>query len=328
MSAEVADYVLKRMVWAVALFFILTFVTFVIFYVIPHSSGAVIGRSIGQQDFRNQVNSSGSLVAQYWHFISNALQGNFGRSISNGRTVSSIIRNAAPVTMALVFGGAIFWMLIAIPVGVISALHPRTLFDRAGMIFVFIGISVHPVWLGLMFSYWFGYRLGWFPESGYCDAINPITRCGGPGPWAYHMILPWTTVALLFGAFYARMIRANVKENLHEDWVRTARAKGASEWTVVRNHVLRLALLPVMAALAIDIGGLALGVLGVSLFVETAFGLPGLGRTAATALQRNDLPVIVGIVVFVTVVIVVMNLIADILFAVLDPRVKLQTAHG
>ena len=317
-------YIAKRIVWAVVLFFVLTLVTFIIFYVVPHSRGAVIGRTVGLQDIRQQVNAGGSVFEQWWQFTSGFLfHGTLGNSIGTGRSVTSIIHDAAPVTVALVFGGAVFWMLIAIPVGLISALWPRSVFDRAGMIFILIGISVHPVWLGLMFSYWFGYRLDWFPQSGYCDMFYAVTRCGGPGQWAYHMILPWLTIALVFGAFYARMVRAQVRESLHEDWVQTARAKGASELTVVRSHVLRTAMLPIVAALAMDIGGLALGLLGVSLFVETAFGLPGLGRTAATALQRNDLPVIAGIVVFITAVVVVVNLIADLLYAWIDPRVKL-----
>jgi peptide/nickel transport system permease protein len=317
------------MVWAVVLFLVLTLVTYLIFYVIPHTRGAVIGRTVGLQDIRQQVNTEGSVIEQWWNFVTGfALHGSLGRSVGTGRDVMGIIQKAAPVTVALVLGGAVFWMLIAIPVGLISALRPRSLVDRAGMVFILLGISVHPVWLGLMFSYWFGYRLAWFPQSGYCDMFYAVTRCGGPGQWAYHMILPWLTFALLFGAFYARIIRANVKETLYEDWVRTARSKGASEWTVVRSHVLRTALLPVVVALAMDVGGLALGTIGASLFVETVFGLPGLGRTATAALQRNDLPVIAGIVVFVTAFVVVINLIADLLCAWLDPRIKLSGAPG
>jgi peptide/nickel transport system permease protein len=321
----VGVYVAKRVVWAGVLFLVLTLVTYLIFYVIPHSRGAVVGLTVGLQDIRQQVNTEGNVFQQYWSFVSGFLfHGTLGASIGTGRSVTSILWNAAPVTLGLVLGGAVFWMLIAVPVGLVSALRPRSLFDRAGMVFVLLGLSVHPVWLGLMFSYLFGFRLGWFPRSGYCDVFSPVTRCGGPGPWAYHMILPWLTFAMLFGAFYARIIRAGVRETLNEDWVRTARAKGASEWVVVRSHVLRMVLLPVVTALAMDVGGLALGTLGSSLFVETAFGLPGLGRTAATALQRNDLPVIVGVVVFVTAVVVVVNLVADLLYAWIDPRVKLR----
>ncbi len=322
-----ATYAVKRVLWGSVLFVVLTFVTYVIFFVVPHSQGAVAGRTAVAGDLRQAVNVHGGVLQQYWEFLTGILRhGALGSSAVTGRSVDSIIRDAAPVTVGLVLGGAVFWILIALAVGLVSAIRPRSLLDRAGMVFVLFGLSVHPVWLGLMLSYWLGFRLGWFPPSGYCDVFFTVTRCGGPGPWLSHMILPWFTFAMLFGAFYARIIRANVAEALNEDWIRTARAKGASEWKVIRSHVLRMALMPVVAALGMDIGGLALGTLGSSVFVETAFGLPGLGRTAATALQRNDLPVILGIVVLVTATVVVANLLADLVCAVLDPRIKTRGA--
>ena len=125
------------------------------------------------------------------------------------------------------------------------------------MVFVLIGISAHPVWIGLIFAYIFGFKLGWYADPGYCDVINPSTDCGGPVQWACHMILPWITFAILFAALYVRMIRANVIEAMNEDYVRTARAKGAPEWRVMRSHVLRNALLPVVTMLGMDIGARA-----------------------------------------------------------------------
>src|SRR5207237_10878534 len=147
--------------------------------------------------------------------------------------------HAAPVTASLVLGGALMWMLIALPLGILSALRPRSMIDRITMIFVLVGISAHPVWLGLVFSYIFGYKLGWTPITGYCNAINPVGGCGGPAQSAYHLILPWVTFALLFAALYARMIRANAMEALNEDYLRPARAQGASEARVMRSPLLR-----------------------------------------------------------------------------------------
>ena len=144
------------------------------------------------------------------------------------------------------------------------------------MVGVLVGISAHPVWIGLLFAYFFGFKLGWFPITGYCDFINPSGTCGGPVQWAYHLFLPWCTFAILFAAVYARMIRANVMETLNEDYVRTARAKGAPEWLVMRSHVLRNALLPVVTMLGMDIGI----ALGGAIFTESVYGLPGLGKTA------------------------------------------------
>jgi peptide/nickel transport system permease protein len=231
-----------------------------------------------------------------------------------------VVLNAAPVTASLVFGGAVVWMLIALPLGILSALRPRSLLDRAGMVFVLVGISAHPVWIGLILAYIFGYKLGWTPITGYCDMINPSTNCGGPVQWAYHMILPWITFAILFAALYVRMIRATVMETLTEDYVRTARAKGAPESQVIRSHVLRNALLPVVTMLGMDIG-LALGG---AIFTETVFGLPGLGQVALESIQQFDLPITQGIVVFGTVMILFFNLIVDLLYAFIDPRIRLS----
>jgi peptide/nickel transport system permease protein len=220
----------------------------------------------------------------------------------------------------LVFGGAIFWMLIALPVGILSALRPRSLLDRISMVFVLIGISAHPVWIGLLFAYFFGFKLGAFPITGYCDFIHPSGSCGGPVQWAYHLFLPWCTFAILFAALYVRMIRANVMEALNEDYVRTARAKGAPEWLVMRSHVLRNALLPIVTMLGMDIG-LALGG---AIFTESVYGLPGLGKTVIQAIEGFDLPVTQGVVVFATLCIITFNLLVDLLYAVIDPRIRLS----
>jgi peptide/nickel transport system permease protein len=210
-------------------------------------------------------------------------------------------------------------MMLAVPIGILSALRPRSLLDRLAMVFVLVGISAHPVWIGLIFAYFIGFKAGLTPITGYCDFINPSGDCGGPVQWAYHLILPWITFAILFAAVYVRMIRANVMEALTEDYVRTARAKGAPEWLVMRSHVLRNAMLPVVTMLGMDIG---LG-LGGAVFTETVYGLPGLGKTAITAINGVDLPVLQGIVVFSTTMIIFFNLLVDVFYAWIDPRIRL-----
>ena len=237
-------------------------------------------------------------------------------------SVNEMVTEAAPVTAALVFGGAILWMLVALPIGILSALRPRSLLDRCAMIFVLIGISAPVVWIGLLLQYFVGFRLGWTPNAGYCDVISPPegATCGGVWDWFYHMILPWTTFAILFAASYARMIRANVMDTLGEDYVRTARAKGAPESVVVRRHVLRNALLPVVTMLGLDIGV----ALGGAIFTEQIFGLPGLGRLALNSVLNLDLPTVQGVVVFATLAIIVLNLIVDVLYAYIDPRIRLS----
>jgi peptide/nickel transport system permease protein len=258
---------------------------------------------------------------QYGKFMKRlVIDQDLGRSFTNRQSVNHVIAQAAPVTASLVFGGAIFWMLIALPVGILSALRPRSLLDRFGMVFVLIGISAHPVWIGLIFSYFLGFKAGLFPITGYADFFNPSTEQGGPVQWAYHMFLPWTTFAILFAALYVRMIRANVMETLNEDYVRTARAKGAPESVVLRSHVLRNALLPVVTMLGMDIG-LAMGG---AIFTETVYGLPGLGKYVFDSIERVDLPVIQGIVVFATICIIIANLVVDLLYAWIDPRIRLS----
>jgi peptide/nickel transport system permease protein len=315
----VLAFAVRRLLWAVALCLTLSLVTFVIFYVMPTEQ--VQARGGGFTDLGRASQLNGPIVQQYGQWLWHIANGSMGDSFFSRRDVNSIIGAAAPVTISLMIGGAIMWMLIAVPLGVLSALRPRSLLDRTATTFVLLGISVHPLWLGLILSWLFGFKLHVLPGQGYCDLINPATNCGGPVPWFTHMLMPWFVFALVFAALYVRMIRASVMESLHEDYVRSAHAKGLSEWGAVRGHVLPNALLPVIAMLAMDIGRFALPT---ALFVETAFGLPGLGKVLYDSLVRNDLPVLVGIVVFTAVTVVVLNLIADLLYAVLDPRVQLR----
>jgi peptide/nickel transport system permease protein len=322
----VIRYVIRRLLWAVVLFIAVTVVTYIIFFIIPADPArAVAGKNPTPemiQRARHYLGIDKPVYQQYLRFLDRlVIHQDLGRSFANRESVNSEVAKAAPVTASLVFGGAIAWMMIALPIGILSALRPRSLLDRASMTFVLVGVSAHPIWLGLIFSYFFGFKWGITPISGYCDFINPSAGadCGGPVQWAYHMILPWMTFAVLFAALYVRMIRANVIEAMHEDYVRTARAKGAPEGRVVRVHVLRNALLPVVTMLGMDIG-LALGG---AVFTETVYSLPGLGRTAVQALQALDLPTVEGIVVFSALAIIVFNLIVDLLYAWIDPRIRL-----
>jgi peptide/nickel transport system permease protein len=191
--------------------------------------------------------------------------------------------------------------------------------DRLSTVAVLIGISAHPVFIGLVASYFFGYKLGWFPITGYCDLISPSTQCGGPVDWFYHLILPWTTFAVLFAAFYVRFIRSSVLDTVNEDYVRTARAKGASERTVIVKHVLRNALLPVVTILGLDVSV----ALGGAIFTESVYGLPGQGLIVRQSLDNYDLPTIQAVVVFATMMIILFSLVVDLLYAVIDPRIRI-----
>jgi peptide/nickel transport system permease protein len=317
-------YLVRRILWAAVLFLVVTVVTYVIFFLIPvNPAQQACGQRATPQCIAVATEHLGldkPVYYQYGKFLYRlVVHFDLGRSFQNRQEVREIVLDAAPTTASLVFGGVVLWMLIALPIGILSALRPRSLLDRTTMVAVLIGISAHPVWIGLILSYFVGYKLGWTPITGYCDFFNPATACGGPIEWAHSMILPWATFATLFAALYVRMIRANVMEAINEDYVRTARAKGAPEWLVMRSHVMRNAMLPVVTMLGMDIG-LALGG---AIFTETVFSLPGLGRTALQAVTTFDLPTVQGIVVFSTVAIIVFNLIVDLLYAWIDPRIRL-----
>jgi peptide/nickel transport system permease protein len=318
-------YLVRRVIWAAVLLVAVTFVSFVIFFLVPASPARLMAGPQAPPEHVERIEKllglDDPVPVQYARFLKQlVLEQSLGHSFATRQEVNDIIRAAAPVTASLVIGGVVIWLLIAFPIGILSALRPRTLVDRAAMVFVLIGVSAHPVWIGLLLSYVVGFKLGLTPLGGYCDLINPSTSCGGPAQWAHALILPWFTFALLYAALYTRMIRANVMETMNEDYVRTARAKGAPEARVMRAHILRNALLPIVTILGMDIGLL----LGGAIFTESVFGLPGLGKTAVGALEGFDLPTVQGIVVFATLAIIALNLIVDLLYAVIDPRIRLS----
>ncbi len=321
-------YLIRRLLWAAVLFIAVTVVTFVIFFITPSDPAKLVaGRGATEADIeraRKFIGLDDPVPIQYLSYLKRlVVDQSLGFSFATRQDVNDIVFAAAPVTASLVFGGAILWMLVSLPVGVFSALRPRSLFDRMAMTFVLIGVSAHPVWIGLIFAYFFGYRWGdvtHLPITGYAEFFSPATSEGGPWEWFRHMILPWCTFALLFSALYVRMIRANVMETMNEDYVRTARAKGAPESTVLRSHILRNAMLPVVTILGMDIG-LALGG---AIFTESVYSLPGLGAMAVRSIENLDLPVTMGIVVFATMAVIVFNLVVDLLYAVIDPRIRLD----
>ena len=318
-------FLIRRIFWAIFLFLVATIITYLIFWVLPADPARLAaGKAATQADIdrvRHFLHLDKPIWWQYgyffWHLVRH---GSLGQSFFNRESVRSIIARDAPVTASLVFGGAVLWLTLSIPVGILSALRPRSIMDRITMTFVLIGISAHPVWIGLILSYFVGYKLQLTPIAGYCNFFPgaPGAQCEGPIQWAYHMILPWITFMILFAALYVRLVRANVMETMNEDYVRTARAKGASERRVMIQHVLRNSLLPVVTILGMDLG-LALGG---AIFTETVFNLPGLGAQVINAYQNDDLPMITGVVVFSTICVIVFNFIVDVTYGFLDPRIR------
>ena len=224
-------YLVRRLLWAGVLFIAVTMVSYIIFFLVPAEPARLICGAQCPPDqverVRKEVGLDRPVYIQYGDFLKNiVVHQSLGRSYASRRPVTDIIKEAAPVTASIIIGGVFLWMLVALPIGILSALKPRSLLDRTAMGFVLLGISAHPVWIGLILIYFVGYKAGLTPLGGYCDFFNPATECGGPVDWAHSLVLPWVTFALLYAALYTRMIRATVLETMNEDYVRTARAKG------------------------------------------------------------------------------------------------------
>lgn len=316
-------WVAGRLVFAAAQLFVVTLVLFVLFFVAPGpdlsvSSAFAEGVHRGQVQ-QGRFQETGSAVREYLAFVRHVTHGQLGRSQRSHQEISELVLRAWPATASLVAGALVVWVLVALAVGIVSALRPRSLLDRAGATLVIAGVSAHPLWLGLVVSWLFGYELDWFPLVGYCDMFEPSlgSGCGGPVQWTYHLVLPWLVFATGFAALYARMLRASLLDQLAEDYVRTAYAKGLSTRQTVLRHALRNALLPVATMATMDIG-LAFGG---TLFVEKVFQIPGIGSLLIHALPRPDLPVVLGVVLTVSVVAVVCALLLDVVAAIVDPAI-------
>ena len=319
-------YLVRRLLWALVLFFAVTVVTYVIFFLVPANPArlaagqAATPERIAQVEERLGLNEP--VYEQYWGFLKRLIfDGSLGESFVDRSSVNDEIFRAAPITASLVFGAMLLVLAIAIPIGILSALRPRSLLDRVAMTYVLIGISLPSFWIALVLSYIVGFKLGFTPIAGYCEVVSvpAASNCGGFGDWAYHMILPWAALAIVQAGIYVRFVRAEVMDTMTQDYVRTARAKGAPEARVMKDHILRNALLPVITILGMDIGLL----LGGAIFIETVFGLNGLGATAIRSIGQFDLPVLQGVVIFGAGAIIIFTLIVDLLYAWVDPRIRL-----
>jgi peptide/nickel transport system permease protein len=317
-------YIVRRLIWVVFVLLVITFISYMIFFVMPSTDPAVIfaGRQPTPElvaEVRHQFGLDHPWPVQYALFVKRIFLGDqygwpgLGFSFNTRSPLKPIIFGRLLVTLQLALGAAVVWLLVGIPIGILSALKPRSVFDRLAMGFALFGVSAPVFFLGPLFLYLFWFKLGVLPGSGYY-AIGVY----GVWPWFSHFIMPWIVLALLYAAFYARMTRANLIETMGQDYIRTARAKGLSERTVVLKHGLRASLTPVVTMFGLDLGGL----LGGAFITETVFNLPGLGAYAIKSVGSGDLYAILDITIIAGFFITFMNLIVDVLYAFLDPRVR------
>jgi peptide/nickel transport system permease protein len=345
-------YAVRRIGIAIVLLWILATITFILYLKVPQDpAGFLVDvQHASPQEIAHAHHVLGTdrpAIVQYAKYLDRVVHGDFGISwatinVIGGQTtgvaVGPMVWQAAVVTASLLFGGLILLLLIAIPLGVLAATRPRSFTDRLSLAIGVAAISTHPLVVGLLLQLFVGNRWKLLPASGYCTVSAPSPKavqqaqatftpppCGGLGEWAWHLVLPWVTFALFFVALYLRIVRARMLEVLDEPFVRTARAKGASEFRVIRVHALRNAIAPVVTMLAMD-AGMAIGI---AMYIETVFALPGLGRTlirAEAGLQGYDLPVILAVTLVAGAAIILFNLVADLVVMALDPTLA-QTSR-
>ncbi|MFI4985546.1 MAG: ABC transporter permease [Solirubrobacterales bacterium] len=315
-------YIIRRLLWGVALLILVSALTFVLFRILPTADPAKLraGRLSSPKilaEIRNDLGLDRPLITQFWIYMKNIfLHFNLGYSYYSNASVKSLIFSRIPDTVSLVLGGAVVWLVAGLTVGIISARRPRSRLDRFSMGGALVLVSAPEYWLGLIALYLFAADIGQlriFPGAG-----SYVGLTGDPWKWLTSLILPWLVVAAGNAAIYARLIRGSLIETMGEDYIRTARAKGLSERRVVLRHGLRSAINPVMTIFGLDIGVL----LGSSVLVETVFDIPGIGRLNYDAITHSDFPIVQGTVLLAALFIIVANIIVDIAYAYLDPRVR------
>ena len=312
-------FVVRRLAQMVLVLFAVSVLTFLIFNVIPHGDPAVrmAGRNPTDtqiQAIRKEWGFDEPIYVQYAETMKKVFTGDLVSYTTQLDVVDQIVQGA-PRTFSLAIGGAILWMLFAVALGLYSALKAGRFADRFLTVLALIGISMPVFWVGALLSYYLGFKAGLFPNGGYVEFTkNPLD-------WAYHLILPWCTLALVFIGIYSRVLRSNVLDTMTEDYVRTARAKGLSERQILVRHVLRNSMVPITTLWGLDFGQV-LG--GGALLTETVFDLQGVGQFLADSVGQLDVPPVLAGVLFGAFFIVLLNAVVDIFYAFLDPRVRLQ----
>ena len=312
------SYLARRLASAVPVVFVVAIVGFVLFRLTPGDPAALLA---GDNASREQIERTRQylgldqpLHVQFVRYLGRLARADFGQSIFLGRPVTTAIRERLEPTVSLAVAAELFALALAIPLGLLAAVRANTWLDQVAMAFALAGLSIPAFWLGLLLVFSFGVKLGWLPVG----EFRPLSD--GIVPFLRHMILPAVSLGLIQMALTARMVRSSMLEVLREDYIRTAHAKGIAARGIVLRHALRNALIPTVTVIGLGFGALVSG----AVVVETIFALPGLGRLTSTALLNRDYPLIQAILMFVAMIFIVMNLLVDLAYAYLDPRLRVR----
>ncbi|WP_405722802.1 ABC transporter permease [Streptomyces sp. NBC_01537] len=328
-------YLIRRLINVAVLLLVVSAITFGIFFMVPKLTGSdpallyvgKIADKAAVEGIRHKMGLDKSIAEQYWLFLKGLFIGRdyssgpdithcsapcFGYSFKTEQEVWPVLLDRLPVTFSLAVGASVIWLTVGTGTGIVSALRRRSVLDRVTMMTALAGVSLPIYFTGLLALSVFVHLLGWLPN----DYVN---FTDDPLEWARNLILPWITLAFLYAATYARLTRATLLEVLGEDYIRTARAKGLKENTVIGKHALRSTLTPILTVFGLDVGAL----IGGAVLTEKTFNLRGLGYEAVQAISASDLPVILGVTLFAAFFVIMANLVVDLLYAVVDPRVRL-----
>jgi peptide/nickel transport system permease protein len=328
------SYIARRITSGVLVLFIVSAVVFSIFYVLPADPARLAcGKSCTpelMERIRHAMEIDQPLATQYGRFIKGVFVGRtynagteaqldcgapcLGYSYQTDLPVTSLIKDRLPATLSIAVGASVLWLLVGLSGGILSALKRGTLIDRGSQAFALAGASLQIYFVGLILQFIFVNKLEWLPMPGY---ISPFEM---PFEWAKMMVLPWVTLAFLLSAIYSRLTRSGMIEVMSEDYIRTARAKGLSARQINFKHVLRSAITPIVTVFGLDLGAL----LGGAVITEYVFNIPGLGKLATEAVANVDMPVITGTVLLAAIFIITANMIVDIIYSFLDPKVRLK----
>jgi peptide/nickel transport system permease protein len=314
-----ARFIARRLVAMAAVLFVISVITFMIFNVIPNGDPAyrLAGRNatpVQLDTIRRQWGFDKPVPVQYVKTMEKVFTGDL-ISYTNQVNVMDEIVQGFPRTLTLAVGAAVMWMFFAIALGLFTAVRAGQFADRFLTVIALIGISMPVFWVGALMNYYLGFKWGIFPNGGYV----PIAE--SPTQWLYHMIMPWTALSLLFIGIYSRVLRSNLLDTMSEDYVRTARAKGISERQILLRHVLRNSMIPIVTLWGLDFGAI---VGGAAILTEVVFDLEGVGQYAAESIGQLDIPPVLAITMFGAFFVVFMNTIVDIVYAALDPRIRLS----